>query len=732
MSAERIPGPGGDGTFVKSAQPPALQIEPAPVLEILPWVKVTSFEYASDDGRFATLELIAELRGGVHAPTRAELRVRRAGRVTSHRALRATVDRREGSRARSNKRSSVWTVSFRLPLTVVEHPGASFEVAGAERRGFALPAPTLALPAATGMSMEWLTDRLPSAAEGLRHRRRQATALASVVALGAGLSSAATVANADSSPQGSSPGGSTTTGAVQTQTSTDTTATDTILTATTTSPTSTSPSPSTSTTTTPSDSGTLTTTVPTPTTTTISPVLTGPQTIATPPETTTTGTDAKSTTSGTGTKISTTAILKSAAKGSAALSVSGTVHGLRKVRCQPPAKQKTDRATRKDHNAIKSHGADSGSSASSTTSSTRGHGHKTTAKSANCVPATGRRHRDAHSNTKHRAGARNNGGAGLAKPAPAPVSEPFIPLTGDTSNPWGGSALADPFTSAELKFYASLVKHINLPPKYLVPIYKAAARRFHLPWQVLAAINRMETDYGADLGISSAGAEGWMQFEPATWAAYGIAVGRHFKPVDRTPNPYYPRDAIFSAARYLHASGGSHNVPGAVFAYNHAAWYVLDVLSIAQQINQHGLRWNSSGHRKIAVMRTTARLLDGMVYKWGGGHSNWMITTGYDCSGFVSMVLHSVGFLRVPATTQTLPYQRGILAGRGRWVTIYDRSDGGALEADHVIIDIKGQWWESGGSSSSGGAGSVHRINRKSISRAYLESFNLVLHPWGL
>ena len=169
-----------------------------------------------------------------------------------------------------------------------------------------------------------------------------------------------------------------------------------------------------------------------------------------------------------------------------------------------------------------------------------------------------------------------------------------------------------------------------------------------------------------------------------------------------------------------------------MFAYNHAAWYVLDVLSIAQQINQHGLRWNSSGHRKIAVMRTTARLLDGMVYKWGGGHSGWMITTGYDCSGFVSMVLHSVGFLRVPVTTQTLPYQRGILAGRGRWVTIYDRSDGGALEADHVIIDIKGQWWESGGSSFNGGAGSVHRINRKSVTRAYLESFNLVLHPWGL
>ncbi len=730
MSANPTSAPGGNETFSETDQPPPLRIERPSALRILPWAKVTSFEYWSDDGRFATLELTAELRGGVRAPTRAELHVRRADRVTSHKPVRATVNRREGTQPRCKKRSSIWTVSFRLPLTLLEHPGVSFEVAGAERRGFALPAPALALPAAGAMHLEWFTDRLPSA-EGLRHRRRQATALASVVALGAGLSSAAAVANADTSPQGSAPGGSTTTGAVQTGlTSTGTTSTDTTPTGTSTSPTSTSPSTATSTTTTPSDTGSSTTTVPSSTTGTTTPVLTGPQTISTPPVTTTTGSDATSTHSKTSTTISTTAILKSAAKGSAALKVSGAVNGMRKVRCQPPAK-KTDRATRKDRNAIKKHGAGSGSSSSSTGGSTRAHGHKTAAKSANCVPVIGRRHRGAHSGTRHRAGARNNGGATLQKPAPATGSLPFVPLTGGTSNPWGGSVLADPFTPSELKFYASLVKHINLPPKYLVPIYKAAARRFHVPWQVLAGINRMETDYGADLGVSSAGAEGWMQFEPSTWAEYGIAVGRRFKRVDRAPNPYYPRDAIFSAARYLHASGGSHNVPRAVFAYNHAVWYVLDVLSIAQQINQHGLRWNSSGHRKVAVMRTTARLLDGMVYKWGGGHSNWMITTGYDCSGFVSMVLHSVGFLRAPATTQTLPYQRGILTGRGRWVTIYDRSDAGS-GSDHVIIDIRGEWWESGGSSFNGGAGSVHRINRKSLTRAYLESFNLVLHPWGL
>jgi hypothetical protein len=306
----------------------------------------------------------------------------------------------------------------------------------------------------------------------------------------------------------------------------------------------------------------------------------------------------------------------------------------------------------------------------------------------------------------------------------------FTPL--GTGSPSDSSFLANPFNGSQLEFYASLVNNINFPPRYLIPIYRAAARRFNMPWQLLAAINRIETDYGANLNVSSAGAVGWMQFEPGTWSAYGMAVDSRFKPTDGTANPYDPRDAIFAAARYLHASGASHDVPRAVFAYNHAAWYVVQVLSIAQQINEHGLKWNSSAHRKIAVMRNAARLLNGMPYVWGGGHANWTISMGYDCSGFVSAVIHSVGFLRAPVSTQALPFQRGIFPGRGRWVTIYDRTDGGALNADHVIIEIKGQFWESGGSALSGGGDRVHRIPRRAISPAYLESFNLVLHPWHL
>ena len=62
-----------------------------------------------------------------------------------------------------------------------------------------------------------------------------------------------------------------------------------------------------------------------------------------------------------------------------------------------------------------------------------------------------------------------------------------------------------------------------------------AGRRYGIPWQVLAAINAIESDYGRDLSTSSAGAIGWMQFMPATWKQYGVAADGH-----SVPNPVRP------------------------------------------------------------------------------------------------------------------------------------------------------------------------------------------------
>ncbi|HET9124145.1 MAG TPA: lytic murein transglycosylase, partial [Solirubrobacteraceae bacterium] len=122
------------------------------------------------------------------------------------------------------------------------------------------------------------------------------------------------------------------------------------------------------------------------------------------------------------------------------------------------------------------------------------------------------------------------------------------------------------------------IDSFEIPP-FLLPIYQAAGIQYQVPWSVLAAINQIETDYGRNLSVSTAGAVGWMQFMPSTWKRYGVdATG------NGVADPYNPVDAIFSAARYLHAAGASSNLAQAIFAYNHAAWYVQSVLLRAKLI----------------------------------------------------------------------------------------------------------------------------------------------------
>jgi membrane-bound lytic murein transglycosylase B len=123
-------------------------------------------------------------------------------------------------------------------------------------------------------------------------------------------------------------------------------------------------------------------------------------------------------------------------------------------------------------------------------------------------------------------------------------------------------------------------------PRFLLKLYKQAGRHNHVPWPILAAINEIETDFGRNVAVSSAGAVGWMQFMPATWAMYGVDADHN-----GTKDPRSPRDAIFAAARYLRASGARTNLRRAIFAYNHAGWYVDSVLLRANRIAaQEGVR----------------------------------------------------------------------------------------------------------------------------------------------
>jgi Transglycosylase SLT domain len=121
------------------------------------------------------------------------------------------------------------------------------------------------------------------------------------------------------------------------------------------------------------------------------------------------------------------------------------------------------------------------------------------------------------------------------------------------------------------------------PTTYL-QLFQESAARFcpQLSWTVLAAIGQIESADGTNVGPSPAGALGPMQFLPSTWAVWGIDAFGQTGPPD-IMNPY---DAVPSAARYLCAAGasqGSSGLASAIFAYNHADWYVTEVLALARQ-----------------------------------------------------------------------------------------------------------------------------------------------------
>ena len=124
----------------------------------------------------------------------------------------------------------------------------------------------------------------------------------------------------------------------------------------------------------------------------------------------------------------------------------------------------------------------------------------------------------------------------------------------------------------------------NIPagaPANYLNLFKASAAKYcpGMSWTVLAAIGQIESGDGANNGPSSAGALGPMQFMPGTWAEWGI---NGFGPPG-PPDIMNPLDAIPSAARMLCAAGAGNpaTLRGAIFAYNHATWYVDEVLALA-------------------------------------------------------------------------------------------------------------------------------------------------------
>ncbi len=285
----------------------------------------------------------------------------------------------------------------------------------------------------------------------------------------------------------------------------------------------------------------------------------------------------------------------------------------------------------------------------------------------------------------------------------------------------------------------------EIPPLYL-HLYQRAGERYGLNWAILAGIGKVECDHGRDPApscthegvVNSAGAGGPMQFLASTWAEYGVdAEG------DGPPDRWDAADAIYSAANYLRASGAPGDYGRAIYAYNHASWYVREVENWAARysgssstaaVGEQSSPTAQSGEgaeglegadlalegrsptpvRFIAGERAELAPGDGHLalvpagvpatvqamvvagnelqdLPYGpGGHPDPLGASEEDCSSTVNYVLYRSGIRQLTEIMRENPLAQSYVdwgaPGPGRWVTIY----ASASPDPHVFIVIAG------------------------------------------
>jgi hypothetical protein len=270
----------------------------------------------------------------------------------------------------------------------------------------------------------------------------------------------------------------------------------------------------------------------------------------------------------------------------------------------------------------------------------------------------------------------------------------------------------------------------EIPPRYL-NLYRQAAVRYGLDWAILAGIGKVECDHGRDPdpsctkegAVNSAGAGGPAQFLASTWTVYGVDGDG-----DGRADRWDPPDAIFAMANYLRASGAPGDYRKAIFAYNHARWYVTEVehwASVYRGPAERGatsaspegatVPWSgvgatqftpgarallSSGDGHVALAPAQAPpVVQAMVIAGNelqdlpygpAGHPDPRGAYSEDCSSALNYVLYRSGVRPIAEILRENPlaqdYVRWGEPGPGRWVTIYATTS----PTDHVFVVIAG------------------------------------------